>query len=115
MYFKKIEYIDTLRVMAMIAVIMNHSFGYFSCDNWVRYSGTKIQICDMILNAFTRFNVPVFIMISGVLQLSDRRNEDIRYIFKVRIRNIIIPFIMWTFLYVFVNCLLLNKGGGYTR
>lgn len=30
----RVGYIDALRVIAMLAVILNHSFGYYCCDKW---------------------------------------------------------------------------------
>lgn len=105
---ERVFYIDVLRVLAMIAVILNHSFGYFSCDNWTRYFNTKIYFVDIILNSITRFNVPIFIMISGALLLQSPQSTDIKHIWKERIRNVIIPFIVWTIIYIIVNC---YRGG----
>ena len=56
----RIHWVDYMRLIAMIAVICNHSWGYFSVDNFEKYDGSSIYYIDIILNTFTRFDVPFF-------------------------------------------------------
>ena len=75
---RRIVWIDWLRIIAMMAVVCNHSWGYFSVDHFNDYVGDGIYYVDMALNTFTRFNVPIFLMISGYLMLSNIKNDSIR-------------------------------------
>ena len=79
---KRETYIDILRVIAMFAVIFNHSWGYFSCDNYQLYSDTTIYFIDVILNTITRIDVPIFLMISGYLMLKSKKYSSIKACLK---------------------------------
>ena len=99
---KSVFYFDVLRVLAMIAVILNHSFGYFSYDMFEKYFGTKIYYVDCILNSFTRFDVPIFFMISGGLILSNKKCTNTTYIYR-HVKKLFIPLVLWTFIYSLIN------------
>ena len=79
---KREGYVDILRVIAMFAVILNHSWGYFSCDNFQTYFGTPIYFVDTILNTITRIDVPIFLMISGYLMLENIKYSSIKNCLK---------------------------------
>lgn len=97
---ERIEYFDVLRVIAMLAVILNHSFGHFSVDECLKYQNTLIWHVDNTLNTFTRFNVPIFLMISGALLLKNEKSESVEYLFKKRIPRILVPFLVWDMIYI---------------
>lgn len=44
---KREAYLDVLRVVAMFAVIFNHSWGYFSRDHYELYAGTLLCYMDV--------------------------------------------------------------------
>lgn len=71
-------YLDYLRAIAMIAVVFNHSWGYYSIDNRQIYMGEPIWYIDAVLNMLTRFNVPIFFMISGYLMLNTEKYASIK-------------------------------------
>ena len=95
---KRIYYFDIIRFIAMTAVILNHSCGYFSFDNFDLYVGQPIYFIDCIINSLTRFNVPFFLMLSGGLILSNEKSTDVSYILH-KTRRIIILLVFWTFSY----------------
>lgn len=103
-------WLDVVRVVAMFAVILNHSWGYFSCDNYDMYQGTWIYYLDLCLNAFTRCNVPLFIMISGCLMLDDERNSSIYKIWINNIKKVLVPLVVWTFIYCTLNAICAGKS-----
>lgn len=92
-----IEWIDTLRVLATIAVIILHvaapivyQFGSISDTVW--WIGN-------IFDSSVRFCVPIFLMISGVLLLS-KDYSSIRSYLKKRVLRIFYPFLFWSFIYI---------------
>lgn len=98
----RIECFDVLRVIAMVAVILNHSFGYFSIIKYAQYQNTLIWHIDNILIAFTRFDVPIFFMLSGALLLKRDSTLSLEHLFKIRIPRILIPLLTWNLIYIII-------------
>jgi surface polysaccharide O-acyltransferase-like enzyme len=85
----KLNYIHTMRLLAIIAVVAQHIsepfmiFGNMESFSWWHYCA---------LNAFCRWDVPIFVMISGALLLEQAgRNESVKIFFKKRLRRVGIP------------------------
>ncbi|NIZ40176.1 acyltransferase family protein [Entomospira entomophila] len=84
-----LEYLYPLRVFATILVMLTHVVSnpyMFNKDFF------------LLMNAFSRVAVPIFMMITGVLFLS--RSE---FNIKMRVSRIVISLFVWTFLYVFMH------------
>ena len=99
----KIFYLDVLRAIACVIVVMFHSTGnydnIYSADFWV----------SNVFDAFARIGVPLFVMISGALML----NED--YVctpqkLKKHILKMVSFFLIWSALY----CIKFIFNGGLT-
>ncbi len=102
---KNIEWIDNLRVLSALAVITVHvSAPYVSCytcnHNWWQIGN--------ILDSIVRFCVPIFLMISGALWLSDRAPASTFY--KKKIIRLIAPFVFWSFVCYLFNRFYLEQG-----
>jgi len=64
---EKLSYISVLRIIATIAVIAIHaSSGYLNSTD---IAGFDWKYANLI-NSFTRFSVPIFVMLSGALLLT---------------------------------------------
>lgn len=96
-----IFYIDFLRFIAAIAVVVIHVLGPF------RFLYGEIDNADWLaamgFNSISRWAVPIFMMISGALLLSDRRPFDCRQYITRRLGKVLIPFIAWTLIYALVG------------
>ena len=75
---KRERYLDVLRAIAMILVVLNHCWGYFSVDKFHIYNGLPLYYTDALLNSITRCDVPIFLMISGYLMLSSKKYTDLK-------------------------------------
>ena len=100
---KREIWLDLLRIIAMVAVVLNHSWGLFSYDQYDIYMGTPIFYVDNLLNCATRFNVPVFFMISGAMMLTKYKQKSIRTCVLKAIKGGVLPLIAWTLIYAAVN------------
>ena len=99
---KRIYYLDILRVIACLAVIMIHS----SCD-YVMYKTTNFNFwVGDIFDGFARIGVPLFVMISGTLLLDEKYDYSKEKLIK-HIKKMIMFFVFWSFIY----CLLFNIIG----
>ena len=90
----RIYYLDVLRALACMAVVLIHSTALFATQN----IGTVDFWIGHIPNAFVRVGVPLFIMLSGALML------DENYVFSVKkqvrhILSIMLFFVFWSIVY----------------
>ena len=92
---QSISYIGALRVLATGLVILIHaSTGYLNQFHAASFDWHYANI----LNSFSRFSVPLFVMISGALLLNKR--EDITLFYKKRMSRILGPFVFWVVIYL---------------
>lgn len=93
---KRILYLDLLRIIATIAVIIIH----VSAQNW--YSTNISSFAWNIFNIFdsaVRWAVPIFVMISGALFLDNDIDMDIKKLYKKNILRLITSYIFWSSIY----------------
>ncbi|CAM2879929.1 acyltransferase [Vibrio rarus] len=98
---QRVLFFDLARCVAAIAVIAIHvlapyrnQYGEIPFEQWF----TAISV-----NSVSRWAVPVFILISGALMLSDKRPFDFQYYVKRRLGKVLIPFIVWSFFYAYLS------------
>lgn len=89
---------DYIRALAMICIIAIHSTDLLLLDaktyNTQWWFGTLIQLV-------VRIGLPIFFMISGALILNSN-NDNIIEFYKKRFFKIVIPLIVYSFIYLFV-------------
>jgi len=89
------DYIDYLRGLATIAVIIIHVSaqywgGYYGSISWLIFTGYE-GVC--------RVAVPLFFMISGSLFLDKERNRFIKSLYTVTIKRLVIFLVFWSLIY----------------
>ena len=96
---KRIIFLDKLRIISCIAVIVLHTvtYGYFS----ISFLSTSWIVCT-IINCISRFCVPVFIGISGALFLS--RDISIKDLYIKYILRIIVILLLCSTFYAVWDC-----------
>jgi len=90
----RIYYLDVIRVVACLAVIMIHSSAIYVDNN----IGSLNFWVGNILNGISRVGVPLFVMISGALLLDKDYNYSNKKPFN-HITKLIIFFVFWSFIY----------------
>lgn len=98
---ERVQFFDLLRCVAAVAVIAihvlapyRHELGVIPFDEWFTAVAT---------NGVTRWAVPVFILISGALMLSDKRPFDPHYYVKRRLGKVLVPFLIWSLFYGYLS------------
>lgn len=91
---KRIIYLDVLRCLACLAVIMIHTSAGFVVKNF----GCKSFWMGNILDSLSRFAVPIFIMISGALLLDSKYDYSNKKNIK-HIKKLIGFYFFWSLLY----------------
>ncbi|WP_375751877.1 acyltransferase [Vibrio sp. HN007] len=98
---KHVFFFDVLRCVAALAVITIHVLGPY------RHEFGNIPLFEwstaITLNSFSRWAVPVFILITGALMLSDQRPFDAGYYVKKRLGKVLLPFIAWSLFYCYLS------------
>ena len=104
---KRILYLDMLKIISCIAVVMIHvtadGFNYMNIHS-ISWNITTI------INILVRFAVPVFVMVSGALFLSPDKQLDVKKLWKKNILNLVIVYIVWTLIYAVYA--VYNRGQG---
>ncbi|MBR2994880.1 acyltransferase family protein [Candidatus Saccharibacteria bacterium] len=95
---RRIYYLDVLRVLGCIAVIMIHVSASFVKNEPV--GSMNFWVAD-VLNGSARFAVPIFVMISGALLLDERYHYTNKKLVE-HIKRLGVIFIFWSFIYVLV-------------
>lgn len=97
---KRIVYVDILRILSIVAVIILHytaevltNTNHFNSSSWWISNG---------FNSISRFAVPVFFMISGAMIL--RTNiTSYREFYRKRVVPLLIPLLTWSLIYGLYN------------
>lgn len=103
-----IFYIDLLRCIAAFAVIIIHVLG--PLRGLYGEVPTSEWFAAASFNSFTRWAVPVFMMISGALLLSNDRPFDCKHYLSKRLGKVVIPFIAWTLIYAVIAGISFSQG-----
>ena len=93
----KIAWANNLRAAATIAVIFIHSSSYLT-GSFGQISQSYWMI-SIVINTLVRWAVPVFVMLTGSFVLANYNNQPRPFFIKA-FKKIIIPFLIWSMLYL---------------
>ena len=101
---------DLLKIFCALAVIAMHVSGFYvdsynSVDSFSELYTKNINF-TCIFFTFSRFAVPCFVMLAGAFALSNEKNLEWKYYYKKIGKNIIIPTIVFSILYLIYSCIL---------
>lgn len=100
---KRYYFVDSLRGLAILAVILIHITSSFVTD--------KSSYIALVLNQISRFAVPVFFIISGWgLTISNKAEGNYLLFLRKQVVKIIFPYTIWSLIYVIFNFLVLSKS-----
>ncbi len=103
---QRLIYADLLRVIATFVIVILHVSG----SNWhnVPVSGFEWKVFNFY-DSMARFSVPVFVMISGMFLLDNKKSLTLKKLYSKNILRIVTSFIFWSAIYsVFTNILKYN-------
>jgi surface polysaccharide O-acyltransferase-like enzyme len=84
-------YLDLLRVIASLLVMLTHVAAGLKWE----FKGDGFPEFLLLMNAFSRAGVPLFIMMTGILFL-----EQPEFHIKQRLIRIVVPLLVWTTIYL---------------
>jgi len=92
-----IIWLDQLRALATVSVIILHISSPI-LFTFEKSSNLQDWWSGNFFNSITRFCVPVFLMLTGSLLLSNKQN--IFEFYKKRLFKVVLPFLFWSFIYI---------------
>lgn len=93
---KHVVYADILRIMAAFAVVMLHVAG---ARVVIEPAGNDRFMWATFFDCVTRWSVPLFIMLSGMLFLRKDKEISIKRLYTRNILRIVTAFVFWSFVY----------------
>jgi surface polysaccharide O-acyltransferase-like enzyme len=86
---------DVLKITAILGVILLH----VSAPFLVPFEDSSAWWIGNVYDSFSRWCVPLFVMISGTLVLPSAGKIPLRTFLFVRVRRILLPFLAWSVVY----------------
>ena len=86
---KRLVYLDWLRILAALAVVTIHVSASVVTDSAQEYKSP--WMAGNFYDSIGRWCVPIFVMISGALMLSSKRDVTIRDFLQKKMSKILIP------------------------
>ena len=99
---QRVFYLDFLRVFAIAMVLALHSINSYILRPDLY--GTASWYVNLIINAFARTGVPIFLMISGCLMLTSDKTGNFKQFYKKSLLHILIPLLFWNVAYFVFRC-----------
>lgn len=101
----RIIYGDILRIIATFAVVLLHMVA----NKWAftDYTTTEWNIYN-ILNSGVRWCVPMFVMLSGMIFLNNKREISIKQVYKKYIVRVIVALVVWGLFYQVIDTFYMN-------
>ncbi|SDB60763.1 Surface polysaccharide O-acyltransferase, integral membrane enzyme [Desulfonatronum thiosulfatophilum] len=93
----RLLWVDVLKILAIFGVVLLHASAPFL----VPFEDSAAWWTGNIYDSFVRWCVPLFVMVSGALVLPGADKVPLREFLLVRIRRILIPFLVWSAVYFF--------------
>ncbi len=104
--YNRIKEVDFLKGIAILAVLLVHTSWNFIRANDL----SEVIIFNAILNNFSRFAVPLFVFVSGVvLSYKYHQNFNIGSFYSKRIRSILPEYIIFSVFYMLCEIVYLNR------
>lgn len=94
-------YIDLLRILACFSVILLHSASQYWYD--IPITSPRWLVCNSY-DAVSRFGVPVFFMISGMLFLSREGEVNLKRLYRNNILRLAVAYWAWSAVYGLWDC-----------
>lgn len=92
---------DLLRILSAFAIVVLHTSSTYMERLPIGSSGFRIA---NFYDSLSRFGIPVFVMISGAIFLSEEKKITVKKLWLGNILRLLIIFGVWSFAYYFYQC-----------
>jgi surface polysaccharide O-acyltransferase-like enzyme len=95
---KRVLYLDVLRVVAAIAVVLVHTSANLIYT--VSMRSTLNWRTAIVIDSASRWCVPIYVMLSGAFMLTYRKRYTTEQFIRTRLMRIVVPFAAWLAIYL---------------
>ena len=103
---QRLHYIDALRLLAILMVVVLHTSARALAKS---PAFGEVWWAGNLFDSLSRWSVPVFVMVSGTLLLNAPRAESVTAFLRRRFSKILIPFFVWSGVYLLFRLLILKE------
>lgn len=96
------QFVSVARLLATAAVVAIHVSGVF-LQSGAQHKESDVLFAGVVVNALTRWSVPLFVVVSGFLALDPARAHHSTGYYRRRVRRIGVPLVCWSVLYVYFD------------
>lgn len=104
--------LDLLRVLSILGVIAIHAITTVVVQKPI---DTPVWMIGNLIDSFSRWSVPVFVIISGALMIRKSAFDNANNFLKKKMSRIIIPIIAWPLIYVLWNYVFFKSPLDFTN
>lgn len=102
---ERLQTVSTMRVMAMLMIIIFHSMLFYT-GNWWIFGGPKIPLWIKASTFFDTIDLPMFVFISGFLfgylyKYKNKYRNKMQFIVG-KVKRLLIPYFFWGLFLVFI-------------
>jgi surface polysaccharide O-acyltransferase-like enzyme len=97
-YESRVLWINNARILACFVVVLLHvSAGVVT---GIQNTDSAYWWIGNVFDSLSRWCIPVFVMISGMLLLDNAKDEPLRVFYRKRLSRILVPLLFWTLFYL---------------
>ena len=97
-YESRVLWINNARILACFVVVLLHvSAGVVT---GIQNTDSAYWWIGNVFDSLSRWCIPVFVMISGMLLLDKAKDEPLRVFYRKRLSRILVPLLFWTLFYL---------------
>lgn len=100
-------YLDILKAITIIFVIIGHSIQYGSGLEYLTYGGF---LYNRVFVFIYSFHMPLFMLISGYLFAISSKEKTFKQSLFAKIKQLIIPLLCWSVITLIVECIKIPLG-----
>jgi len=97
---ERLLYLDLLRCLSIFAATVLHA-----TPSLLESNDRSVFLPGLVYVSLCVFCVPVLLMISGALMLTDARHVNIAAFYRKRLPKILVPLVAWSVLYYIIYCI----------
>lgn len=110
----KTQFLDVLRLVGILAVIILHTVSGVADNMSEQMSGTQLAVYTAIKQV-CEIGVPLFLMVSGALMLDPEKNITIKLLFKKYLKRLVLALLIFGTVFAFGELIFMDASGSIPK
>ena len=100
-------YIDVLKAVTILLVVIGHCIQYGAGRDFLIYGGFFYNEAYIFIYSF---HMPLFMLISGYLFFQSSKTKDCKSLLFAKVKQLIVPLFSWSFITLIVEIIKIIAG-----